>query len=161
VHQFEITYLDPSLKPVLTVPTKEESVLIKDRPNSEHILFSSPSPLTPELLITKGPYPHYIGSTTGEKKSGTIYQIPYAGRPLQAAKRLLQLSGWVVHPESRLSVYIDELAKSRTNVPIEILKSATQQIIGGSVVHRLDDHVTRRGTLNNIRPNIAPWKCIL
>jgi hypothetical protein len=68
---------------------------------------------------------------------------------------LLQLRGWVVQPDSKLSDYIDDLAVSRTDVSLPLLKTATQQIIAGSAVHTLDDHVTKRGTLNNIRPNIT------
>ncbi|PNF43728.1 hypothetical protein B7P43_G14066 [Cryptotermes secundus] len=104
---------------------------------------------------TRRAYSHYIGSTTGEKKSGAIYQIPFSGRPLQAAQRLLQLSSWLVDPRSNLRVYLEQAASSRTNIPIHILKTATSTITGGSVVHRLDDHVTKRGTLNNIRPNVT------
>jgi hypothetical protein len=62
----------------------------KSPANREHILFGCSTELN---LLTKGPYPHYIGSVTGEKKSGAIYQILYAGRRLQAAQRLLQLNG--------------------------------------------------------------------
>jgi hypothetical protein len=154
LHQFRITYLDSTLQPVNLQPSSLPHLNNDTEVDTESILFSCPQSCTPELLSSKGPYPHYIGSTTGEKKSGTIYQIPYSGRSLQAAKRLLQLKSWLVNPESNLSLYIDELAESRTNIPLPILKSATQQITGGSVV-RLDDHVTKRGTLNNIRPNIT------
>jgi hypothetical protein len=74
------------------------------------------------------------------------------GRPVQSAQGLLQLNEWVVNPDSKMSAYTDDLAASRTHSPLPLLKTATQQIMGGSVVHRLDDHVTTRGTLNNTRP---------
>jgi hypothetical protein len=118
-------------------------------------VFSCTTELTPQILVQKGPHPHYIGSTTSKKKSGTTYQIPYAERPLQAAQRLLQISGWTVHPNSKLSEYIEDFAVSRTDVPLPLLKTSTQQIIGGSIVHRLNDHVMKWGTLNNTRPNIT------
>jgi mRNA capping enzyme len=34
-------------------------------------------------------------------------------------------------------------------------KSLDKIITGGSAVHRLEDHVTKRDTLNNVRPNIT------
>jgi hypothetical protein len=57
---------------------------------------------------------------------------------------------------SYLRTYFEKAAESRTDIPITLLKTATKTITGGSVVHRLDDHVTKRGTLNNIRPNVTP-----
>jgi mRNA capping enzyme len=74
---------------------------------------------------------------------------------VQAAQRLIQLSSWVVNPENPLRLYLEGCATSRTDVPLSVLKTATQSTTGGSVVHRLQDHVTKRGTLNNIRPNIT------
>jgi hypothetical protein len=40
-------------------------------------------------------------------------------------------------------------------MPLQVLRMTTSKIIGGSVTHRLDDHVTKRGTLNSFRPNIT------
>jgi hypothetical protein len=151
VHQFTLEYLNAGLKPVRLHKRRPGSDKQKKRHtelgDDEYLIFNSASPLVPETLSTKGPYAAYVGSTTTEKKSGSIYQIPYAGRPLQAAQRLLQLNDWTVTPHSSFAKYIEDMAVSRTNVPIELLKTATDQIIGGSVVHRLDDHVTKRGTL--------------
>jgi mRNA capping enzyme len=132
-----------------------KNIEIWNQNKGEYMVFKMASPTTPEAHITLGPYAHYIGSTTREKKSGSIYQIPFAGRPVQAARCLIQLSSWLVDPTSPLKKYLKDAAASRTHIPVTLLKTTTKAITGGSVVHRLEDHVTKRDTLNNVRPNVT------
>ncbi|UUW06592.1 VP1 [Cat Tien Hospitalitermes Lispi-like virus] len=122
---------------------------------SEKILFMSPTQLSPDMISTRGPYPAFIGSTTRERRSGKMYSIPQASRPLKSAERLIQLRDWMTHSKGSLHKYLTDLAISRTNMPVDILEDTTSSIAGGSVTHRLDDHVTKRGTLHNFRPNIT------
>jgi hypothetical protein len=88
---------------------------------------------------------------TREKVSGKIYMI----RPLRSAERLVQLAPWCVVPHGLLEHFINKLVEARTKVPLQVLHATAGIIVGGSVTHRLDDHVTKRGTLNNFRPNIT------
>ncbi|QQM16270.1 putative replicase [Jimsystermes virus] len=119
----------------------------------EKIIFMMPEDPSMDVISSRGCYPAFIGSMTKEKRSGKIYSIPQASRPLKSAERLIQLRDWITHPNSSFFKFLTSLASSRTNVPIEILEDITSNIIGGSVTHRLDDHVTKRGTLHNFRPN--------
>lgn len=151
-HQFTAEYMSRDLCKVELNGSKGQ---VWEEDKDEYIIFRSNSSTKRSLHMTTGPYTHYVGSRTEEKKSGSIYQIPFSGRPLQAAQRVLQITSWAVDPTSRLRVYLEDVAASRTDIPVEILKTATRSITGGSIVHRLDDHVTKRGTLNNIRPNIT------
>ncbi|UHK03318.1 MAG: RNA-dependent RNA polymerase [Hangzhou acrida cinerea lispivirus 1] len=122
---------------------------------SEHVMYTAVSPLCTDLLLHHGPYQHYVGSLTQEKKAGLIYQIPYAGRPLEAAKRLIQLDEWLFNPFNISHTAMVKLAASRTNIDISTLAFMTRKITGGSAVHRLQDHVTKKGTLPNMRPNLT------
>lgn len=119
------------------------------------ISYMIPSEINNKLLCTRGPYPAYVGSTTREKRTGRMYTIPQASRPLKSASRLIQLRDWVATENGRLFDFMTQTAESRTNVPVDVLRDTVSPIIGGSVTHRLDDHVTKRGTLHNFRPNIT------
>lgn len=122
----------------------------------EYMSFSCLQSTNPvQLLQSRGPYPAYIGSLTREKISGKIYMIPQASRPLRSAERIIQLSSWCVSVGGTLEGFLRQLIEARTNIPIEVLQATAGVIVGGSVTHRLDDHVTKRGTLNNFRPNIT------
>lgn len=123
--------------------------------DKEFILFTIPEVDTAEILTTRGPYPPYIGSRTREKRTGKIYQLPQRSRPLEGAHRLTQLKNWCVEPESELSKLIDSLIENRTNVSKNVLQMTSGSIVGGSHIHRLNDHVTKKGTLNSFRPNIT------
>lgn len=119
----------------------------------EYILFTTNKQMTPQKLVERGPYQAYVGSQTREKLTGKLYQLPVVSRPLMAAFRLEQVRGWTIHPHSKLNTTIDNLIKNRTNVPPSVLSLTGSAIAGGSVTHRLDDHVTKRSTLNNSRAN--------
>lgn len=96
-----------------------------------------------------------VGSHTKEKLTGKVFVITKAERPLRAAERALQLADWVVHPHSHLHGFLKNLAGTRTDVPLRLLELSAGSIVSGSVVHRLEDHVTKKSTLNNFRPNIT------
>uniref|UniRef100_A0AAT9JFS1 RNA-directed RNA polymerase L n=1 Tax=Macrotermes subhyalinus lispivirus 1 TaxID=3133482 RepID=A0AAT9JFS1_9MONO len=121
----------------------------------EKVLMMVPNIPSKKLVNTRGTYPAYIGSTTREKRSGKMYSIPNASRPLKSAERLIQLRNWMTVDQSQVFQFLTSLATCRTDVPLHILNDITAPIIGGSVTHRLDDHVTKRGTLHNVRPNIT------
>jgi hypothetical protein len=121
----------------------------------EHITFFSTKPLSPMDLTKRGPYPAFVGSATREKRSGRMYQLPKASRPLQSAERLVQLADRTISTHTKLYEYISSLAECRTNMPLQVLRMTTSKIVGGSVTDRMDDHVTKRGTLNSFRPNIT------
>lgn len=123
--------------------------------NCESILFKQNRSTKHDLLLTRGPYPAYVGSRTREKVSGKMYQIPVSSRPLESAERLVQINEWVINPDSDLYRFIEELATARTDLDLDMLYLITSKISGGSVVHRLNDHVTRRGTAHSFRPNIT------
>jgi hypothetical protein len=123
-HQFQIDYLSEDMK---KVQHNGSPIGVSDQTRGEYMVFKLTDSATTELHTTLGPYAHYIGSTTQEKKSGTIYQIPYAGRLAQAAERLIQLSSWLVDPTSPLKAYL-EAATSRTDIPLTLLNTATKTI---------------------------------
>jgi hypothetical protein len=134
-------------------PTMSESII--PPANQEQITFFSVKSMTPPDLTTRGPYPAFVGSVTREKRSGRMYQLPKASRPLQGAERLVQLADWTISSQSKMYEYVSMLATSRTNMPLDILWMTTSKIVGGSVTHRLEDRVTKRGTLHSFRPNIT------
>lgn len=122
---------------------------------SETIVFSTDTQVPLELLTVRGPFPAYVGSRTQEKITGKMYQLPVSGRPLESAQRLLQLDDWVISPRSKLHEYLVSLASSRTNLDPELIRLVTPRVAGGSAVHRLNDHATKRGTAHSFRPNIT------
>jgi hypothetical protein len=69
------------------------------------------------------------------------------------ATRLQQIRGWTIHPKSKFNKVVDRMIKSRTNLPVDYQVSASSEIAGGSVTHRLYDHATKRSTLHNSRAN--------
>jgi mRNA capping enzyme len=83
--------------------------------------------------------------------------IPFlkASRPLKSAEIIIQLTSWCINAGGNLAKFMSDLIESRTNVPKEVLQATAGIIVGGSVTHRLDDHVTKRGTLCNFRSNIT------
>lgn len=123
--------------------------------DKEFILFTIPEIDKSKIVTTRGPYPPYIGSRTREKITGKIYQLPQRSRPLEGAHWLTQLKNWCVEPESELAKLIDSLIENRTNISKNVLQMTSGSIVGGSHIHRLNDHVTKKGTLNNFRPNIT------
>ncbi|QPL15365.1 RNA-dependent RNA polymerase, partial [Hymenopteran arli-related virus OKIAV100] len=121
----------------------------------EYISFLPDSVCSEELLCTRGTYPPYVGSRTRERVAGRIYTIMAGARPYKAAERAVTLSSWCVDEEGSLYQFMMELAESRTDVPLSILKQTSGYISGGTMPHRLDDHVTKQGTSNNMIPNIT------
>ncbi|QMP82242.1 RNA-dependent RNA polymerase [Blattodean arli-related virus OKIAV102] len=118
----------------------------------EYLLFV-PRTHDVRVLTTRGPYPAFVGSSTREKLTGKLYQLPITSRPLQGAGRLQQLRGWTIKPGTGLDQLMVNVIGTRTDLPIDVLEKASAEIAGGSVTHRLDDHVTKRGTLHNNRAN--------
>lgn len=80
-------------------------------------------------------------------------QMPTRGRPVKAAERLTQINSWCIAPYPGLLDFMNNLIELRTDAPHELLEMTAGQIVSGSQVHRLDDHVTNRTASNNIRPN--------
>jgi hypothetical protein len=101
IHQFSVQYLSENMGTVNVTGLEGEQW---NENQSEYVVFKSASQAHISLHTCAGPYTHYVRSTMGEKKSGAIYQIPFAGRPIQAAQRLLQLPAWLVDPDSYLRV---------------------------------------------------------
>lgn len=99
---------------------------------------------------TRGPYPAFIGSVTGDNVSGRIYKIPQASRPLKSAERIIQLTAWSVNPDGQLEHFLNQLVTSRTNVPIKVLQATTGITAGRSVTCRLGDHITTKLEAVNI-----------
>lgn len=103
--------------------------LIVDNTN-EHITFFSTRPLNPMDLTKRGPYPAFVGSVTREKRSGRMYQLPKASRPLQSVERLVQLADWTISNHTKLYEYVSSLAECRTNMPLQVLRMTTSKIVG-------------------------------
>ncbi|APG78691.1 RNA-dependent RNA polymerase [Hubei rhabdo-like virus 3] len=121
----------------------------------ERVTISFISSDTRTILMSRGPYPSYLGSRTREKRTGKIIVIPQTGRPLHAAERLSQIQSWCIPDDSRLCDFIKSLVGTRTDLPIELVKLSAGFISSGSIVHRLDDHVTKRNAQHNILTNIT------
>jgi hypothetical protein len=111
-HQFQLQYLSEDLKRTQLDGTR---LGVWNQNSGEYMVFKMSTPTTCEAHTTLGPYAHYIGSTTREKKSG-------APSPVQAAQRLVQLSSWLVNPQSQLRTYPEEAATSRTDIQLTLLK---------------------------------------
>jgi hypothetical protein len=130
-----------------SAPREHEKLTVCD--DTEHITFFSTKHLCPADLTKRGPYPAFVGSVTQEKRSGRMYQLPKASQPIQSTESLVQLADWTISTQIKFYEYISSLASCRTNMPLplHVLRMTTSKIVGGSVTHRLDDHVTKRGTL--------------
>ncbi|QMP82292.1 RNA-dependent RNA polymerase [Strepsipteran arli-related virus OKIAV104] len=122
---------------------------------SEYILFKANSTNTRKLLFDKGCHPAYVGSRTKEKLAGRVFVTPIRARPLEAAQRAMVLRSWAATPGSSFYKVLTLIAQSRTNLDERLLSISAGSIVGGSLVHRLNDHITKRETLNNFRPNIT------
>ncbi|QWT43285.1 putative large polymerase protein [Anisopteromalus calandrae negative-strand RNA virus 1] len=121
----------------------------------EHITYILDSTDCNTLLTTIGSTPAYIGSRTREKVVGKIYTIASNSRPYQAAERAITLTTWCVDEIGSLFKFMQDLARSRTDVPLDVLEKCSGYIAGGSMPHRLDDHVTKSHTSNNFNINIT------
>lgn len=142
LHQLSINYLS----------TTSHATCIGD---PENMMFRPIQYNGPIALGTRGPYTPFLGSVTREKQTGKILQLTEISRPLMAAQRLVQLEDWCIHKGSNITAFIDNLIRLRTNVPKDLLILSTGAIYSGSQVHRINDHITKRSTLNNFRPNSA------
>lgn len=138
-HQFSFKWLDHPLE----FKTREYAVFVINSVSCK------------ELINTSGPYDPYLGSETREKTSGRVFQVPNCGRPLASAERLLQLSDWIIDENSTLQGFIHHLIRKKTDLPYDLLATVSRPISGGSVLHRLNDHITKRGSGNNFRSTIT------
>lgn len=145
-HQFSSEFSEPAL---------DNFYLNCRNTDCESIVFVVDTQDKDEILTRRGPYPAFIGSPTREKMAGKMFQLPVSSRPLESAERLMQLTDWVISKDSHLYLFMHKLMRSRTDIDFDLLRLITQQIAGGSLVHRLNDHVTKRGTAHTYRPNIT------
>ncbi|URA30374.1 RNA-dependent RNA polymerase [Erthesina fullo arlivirus 1] len=107
-----------------------------------------------KILGTRGPFPPYTGSSTKEKRSKSLINFPKGDRALHAAQNLFRVQEWVVSRDNNLYEFITSLIKSRTEIPIDILRLASGKYYGGSVIHRFQDVVTKHSCRPNNRPNL-------
>lgn len=107
-----------------------------------------------DLYYKRGPFQPYTGSTTREKRSKSLINFPKGDRALLAAQNLFRIQDWVVSNEGTLKLFIQNLIKSRTEIPLSIIKLASGKYYGGSVIHRFQDVVTKHSCRPNSRPNL-------
>uniref|UniRef100_A0AB38ZJM8 RNA-directed RNA polymerase L n=1 Tax=Crocidura lasiura lispivirus 2 TaxID=3139472 RepID=A0AB38ZJM8_9MONO len=108
-----------------------------------------------DLVSTRGPVVPYIGSSTKEKITGKILQLPETSRPIESSKRLVQIRNWCVDDQSPFNDFINMLTRLHTNLPSHILELVSGTIESGSVMHRFNDHITKKKASMNVRPNIS------
>lgn len=101
----------------------------------------------------RGPFHPYMGSSTREKRSKSLISFPRSDKALLAAQNLFRLQDWVISPESNLYQFVTDLIKSRTELPLNVVKMASGKYYGGSVIHRFHDVVTKHTCRPNTRPN--------
>lgn len=126
-----------------------------DRRSHECLFFKIENSDSNTLLSARGQFNPYIGSKTKEKISGKLMVLPKAHRPVQAAQRASILNTWLVSPNSKMVDFFHHLIQSRTNLSPDLISFTSGAVYSGSPIHRLDDHVTKRQTLNNFRPNAS------
>lgn len=107
-----------------------------------------------KILSLRGPFPPYTGSSTKEKRSKSLINFPKGDRALHAAQNLFRVQEWVVSRDNNLYDFITSLIKSRTEIPLDILRLASGKYYGGSVIHRFQDVVTKHACRPNNRPNL-------
>ncbi|AJG39111.1 RNA-dependent RNA polymerase [Lishi Spider Virus 2] len=105
-------------------------------------------------LFHRGSFQPYTGSATKEKRSRSLINFPKGDRALQAAQNLFRIQDWVISKDSTLYQFILELIRSRTEIPLEVIKMASGKYYGGSVIHRFQDVVTKHACRPNTRPNL-------
>lgn len=113
-----------------------------------------------EIVKTRGPIAPYIGSTTREKTTGKIYQTAESSRPLKSSQRIAQVSDWCIDRATRMYYFVRSIATIHTNLPMELLVMSTGAVQSGSVMHRLNDHTTKKSALYALRAN-APTHCYI
>ncbi|UHK03262.1 MAG: RNA-dependent RNA polymerase [Hangzhou scotinophara lurida lispivirus 1] len=104
--------------------------------------------------FNRGPFQPYTGSSTKEKRSKSLINFPRSDKALQASQNLFRIQDWVISQNSSLQTFIINLIKSRTEIPLEIIRMASGKYYGGSVIHRFQDVVTKHACRPNSRPNI-------
>ncbi|QWT43291.1 putative large polymerase protein [Anisopteromalus calandrae negative-strand RNA virus 2] len=125
------------------------------RGSSEFIVYIPVTKDPIHALTKRGPYLPFVGSRTREKVAGRIFTVLSGLRPYKAAERAVTLSTWCVDEGGTLYSFLMELADARTNVDLDTLKQTSGYIAGGTMPHRLDDHVTKNRTANNFLVNIT------
>lgn len=106
-----------------------------------------------ECHTTRGLETPFMGSTTSEKATSKYVQPIDSSPPLRDALKLIQISKLCSTPGSAFRSSVENLAKQRTSLPIELLYELASEQVGGIMAHRLDTTATTRGSRLSSLPN--------
>lgn len=147
-----ITYLIPKTQLEDDHDTKISYQCLEDlNLLQEHI--NSDKSMRARFYYHRGDFTPYIGSTTREKRSRSLINFPRGDRALSSAQSLQRIRDWVVESGSNLDKFVENVIKSRTDLPIELIQLSSGKHYGGSIVHRFHDVITKHSSRPNSRPN--------
>lgn len=126
-----------------------------DTRSKEYFSILSPEIVTLDSLYKPGTAGMYVGNKTQEKRTGRILVVENHCKPLESAFRLNQIKTWCINESSKAYDYINYLISLRTSIPETTIQLAGGEIEKGTFYHRLNDHVTKMSSLNNMRHTLT------
>jgi len=106
-------------------------------------------------IYTLGSSGMYVGNKTQEKRTGRVLVVENHCKPLESAFRLSQIKTWCINESSKSFDYISYLISLRTSIPETTIQLSGGEIEKGTFYHRLNDHVTKMSSLNNMRHTLT------
>lgn len=106
-----------------------------------------------DCSTTRGPVAPYLGSKTGDKAVGKWIKPLSSSPPFLDLLKVLSIQDKMMVHGSTAWKALDNLAATRTSLPLDLIREFTKVQIGGSDAHR---HLTRAdaiGSFVNVSPN--------
>lgn len=131
--------------------------LVPSKPHSHEISFLSVMSLTSPsnlCLSSRGPVMPYLGDVTSDKSVAKWIKPMDSSPPLKDVIRLLQINRLMTKPGSHMSDFIEDIVKSRTQFPLEVLYQFTRVKVGGAIAHRMS---LRDNTRGSFLSTISTW----
>jgi hypothetical protein len=102
---------------------------------------------------TRGTQSPYLGNITSDKAISKWTKPIDASPPLKDALRIIQIAKLASEPGSDFRIFLEEIAMTRTSLPVSILYEMSKEQIGGTTGHRLNISAALQGSRIASLPN--------
>lgn len=148
-HLEGVTNLHPLLSGrVLTLPGDYSHLT-----GTAEIVVMCPSGSSVQCETTRGPFTPFLGTKTDDKTVGKWVRPIDSSPPLRDVIKILTIQAMMSLPGSEMWESLENLARTRTSVDLEILRNFVRLKIGGTIAHRYQTRDDPKGSFVNVSVN--------
>jgi len=135
----------------LVTPSRLTEIVLD--PKNPLLVVSSLTSSSAKCKETRGGVTPYLGNLTSEKAVAKWTKPIDASPPLKDALRLIQIAKLCTLENSSFRGLIEQLAVTRTSLPLQLLYEMSKEQVGGTLGHRLNLSASLQGSRIASLPN--------